>query len=324
MATDSHDDFEKRVEKATALLTLAADQGKVRGSCLKDEEMAALVDGRCGATELPGILAHLSTCHRCYAEWLFLKKNGQQDALRGRLYPLSRWRKLRYLGTALAAAASIAVYLNVVKMEDKVVEQAVNPQTMRLPDQNLAVSPVSSTDKEEKERSAPLVNQTPALLPTAPLAAPKAIGGGTVKGKIAVPPAPGQSDAKPQEERQKPAAAPMPVKRQGAKELTADSARSMAESAVAPAAAPAMENIGDWLEQLRAACLSGIDEDQFWRDMAARGMRLQTAQTGIPSGVAEAKMATVLALVQGISGPGTAPQQCRLILAELAKESGSR
>jgi hypothetical protein len=85
-----------------------------------------------------------------------------------------------------------------------------------------------------------------------------------------------------------------------------------------------VENIGNWLEQLRAACLSGKGEAQFWRDMAAWGMRLQTSRVGIGSGVAVAKMATVLALVQGITGPDTAPQQCRLILAELAKQSGNR
>ena len=317
MTLDPHDNFEKRAEKATALLTLAADKGKVRGSCLKDEEMAALVDGRSGVTALPEIWAHLSTCDRCYAEWLLLQKNVQQEAHRGRLYHLSRWRKLRYLGTALAAAASIAVYLNVVKMEDKAVEQAVNPRTIFQEDTNVATPPsVSSKDKEEKITSVPLAEQAPALLPAAPMAAPTAIGSGTANGKFAVPPAPGQSVVKPQEERQKPAAAPIPAKRQVAKDLTADSARSMAEGA----GAPAVENLGDWLEQLRAACLSGRDEAQFWRDMAARGMRLQTPQAG----VAEAKLATVLALVQGISGPGTAQQQCRLILAELAKESDNR
>ena len=324
MATDPHDNFEKKVEKATALLTLAADKGKVRGSCLKDEEIAALVDGRCGGLVLSELWSHLGSCDRCYTEWLFLKKNVQQEAPRGRLYHLSRWRKIRYLGTALAAAASIAVYLNVVKMDDKVVEQAVIPQTMRLPDQNLAVPPLSSTDKEEKEGSTPLVNQTQEALPAAPLAAPQAIGGGTAKGKLEIPPAPRRSVAKPQEEKQKPAAAPIQAKRQAAKDLTADSAQSMAESTGIPAAAPAVESLGDWLEQLHAACLSGREDVQFWRDMAVRGMRLQTSQTGIPQGVAGAKMATVLALVQGISGPGTAPPQCRLILAELANESGSR
>jgi hypothetical protein len=324
MATDPDDNFEKSAEKATALLTLAADQGKVHGSCLKDEEMAALVDGRCGGTALSAILAHLSTCDRCYAEWLFLRKKVRQEAPRGRLYHLSRWRKLRYLGTALAAAASIAVYLNVLKMEDKGVEQAVVPQTMHLPDQKLTVPPLSPTDKEEKGSSAPLVNQAKAVLPAAPMPAAQAIGGGTAKGRFEVPPAPRQSVAKSQEERQKPAALPMPAERKAAKDLTADSSQSLAESAGTPAATPAEENIGDWLEQLHAACLSGIDEAQFWRDMAARGMVLQRSQTGIPPGVAGAKMATVLALVQGINGPGTAPPQCRLILAELAKESGNR
>ncbi len=286
--------------------------------------MAALVDGCYGGTALSAVLAHLSTCDRCYTEWLFLRKKVRQEAPRGRLYHLGRWRKLRYLGTALAAAASIAVYLNVVKMEDKGVEQAVVPQTMHLPDQKLAVPPLSPTDKEEKGSSAPLVNQAQAVLPAAPMPAPQAIGSGSAKGKLEVQQAPRRSIAKPQEEKQKTAPPPIQAESKAGKDMSTDSARSLAESAVAPAAAPAEENIGDWLEQLHAACLSGQYKAQFWRDMTARGMRLQSSQTGIPPGVAGAKMATVLALVQGISGPVTAPQQCRLILAELAKESGNR
>ena len=118
MATESPDERTIRVEKATTILALAADRGAVRGSCLTSEEMAALVEGRSGGTALPAVWEHLSTCDSCYAEWLLLTKSVKPEVLRGRLYHLRRLTNLRYLGTALAVAATIAVYVQVIKTGD--------------------------------------------------------------------------------------------------------------------------------------------------------------------------------------------------------------
>lgn len=318
MVTDFPNDRDKKVEQATALLTLAAEEGKVRGACLSDEEMAGLVDGRYGGNALSEFWEHLGSCNRCYEQWLFLKKIIRQDAPRDRLYHLSWLRKFRYIGTALAAAASIAVYLNVVKMEDTVVEQAVVPQTMLLQDKNTVFqAPMTVAVKEKKNKPARMTEEAPVVLPAAPSAAPMAVGSGAAKGRLEALPVSRQSAPKPREERQQSAStAPMKAER--------DAALPLAESTAVPAAAPPMEDVDGWLAQLRTACLSDKDEALFWKDLAVRGLRLQAQKAGLPASVAEKKMVTVLALVQGISGPDTVPQQCRLILAELAKEGGSR
>ncbi len=326
MVTNFHKDNGKKVEKATALLTLAAVEGKVRGTCLNDEEMAGLIDGRYGAIEMSEFWEHLGSCNECYEQWLFLKKIIRQDAPGGRLYHLSWLRKYRYIGTALAAAASIAVYLNVVKIEDKVVEHAEVPQTIIMQDQNTTFqSPMPVTLKEKKNEPARMKEQAPEVLPAAPSSAPMAVGSGPAKDRLAGQPVPRQSAQKPLEELQKSAStAPMNAARDAEGASVRGAALPLVESALAPVAAPPMEDVGGWLEQLHTACLSGRDEAPFWNDLAARGLRLQAIKTGPPGSAAEKKMVTVLALVQEISGPDAVSPQCRLILAELAKESGNK
>ena len=317
MATDLHDDLPKKLKKATAILALAADRGVVRGSCLTSEEMAALVEGRSGGTALPAIWEHLSTCDSCYAEWVLLKKSVPPEAVGGRLYHLRRLTNLRYLGTALAVAATIAVYVQVIKTGDKAVEQAVVPQISTLQDKNLAVPPQGlSVEKATKGESAQVMEQAPVVAP----AAPPAVSAGAAKGKFSLPSAPMQSMKNVQEERQKPAAAPMPAARKMVRGMATDAASSRVEGAAAPqSAVPAPENTAAWLEQLRAACQSGRDDTPFWQNMAAMGVRLQTAQAEKSPGATEAKMATILSMVQAIKGPDTVSQQCRMILAELAR-----
>ncbi len=326
MVTDFHNDRDKKMKQATALLTLATAEGKVRGTCLSDEKMAGLVDGRYGGAELSEYWQHLGSCKSCYDQWLFLKKNIRQDAPRGRLYHLSWLRKFRYIGTALAVAASIAVYLNVVKMEDKVVAPQVVPQKMLMQDKNTALQPpMPAAVKEKKIEPVKITQEAPAVLPAAPITSPMAVGSGAGKDRLEVRPVPRQSAPQPSEERQKSAStAPMKAEGKVARDTERDAAPPPAESALAPAAAPLMGDVGEWLAQLRMACLSGQEETLFWTDLAARGLRLQALTAGRPASAAEEKLVTVLALVQGINGPDTVPQQCRLILAELAEEGGNK
>lgn len=325
MAVDSQNDYKKKSERTLALVTLAADKGKVRGSCLSDEEMACLVDGRCGEGALSEFSAHLSSCNQCYDEWVFLKKN-RKNAPGGQLYHLSWLRRFGYLGTALAAAASIAVYLNVVQMEDRPLEERVVPQTQRLQDKNAGFqSSLPTGVNEKKEQIPPTAGQAPAVLPAVPAAAPVAVDRGTAKSRPEERPAFRQSGEKPQEAPQKAAATvPAKMERKMAFDAEKDGALLSTESALAPPAARPLEDIDNWLLQLRTACLSDQGDTRLLNDLAADGLRLQALKAGLPAGAAEEKMATVLLLLQGIGDPDTVLQQCRLILAELAKEDGSR
>lgn len=341
MATTPDNDHEKNAEKARVLLTLATAKGKVRGPCLSDGEMAALVDGRPGGQgrNFPELWVHLADCQKCYAEWLLLKGAQKQAAPRGRLYHLSRFRKLSYIGTALAAAASIAIYLNVVKMEEIAVEKAPVPR-VTLHDKNIApvpstsmpapaMAPAAKEERAEPKKVAEQVQAQKLPSPTSP-AEPLAESGGTTKGRAVMQVSPPQRAVEPQlEERQKPSStAPAPVARKAVRSAEQDAAFFSGEAKMTPAPAPvpatipATSDVGAWLNELRLACQVGRSEPEFWSEMAARGLRLQASQTD--QGVEKAKIANLLPFVQGITGSDTLHQQCRLIVAELAKEGESR
>ncbi|MDK9708033.1 MAG: hypothetical protein OEL83_13405 [Desulforhopalus sp.] len=339
MATTPDNDHEKKAAKARVLLTLAATGEKVHGPCLSDGEMAALVDGRSAGQgrELPELRAHLADCRKCYAEWLFLKGAHKQAVPRGRLYHLSRFRKLSYIGTALAAAASIAIYLNVVDMEMAVVEKVPMPPVI-LHDKNIApvpsipAPPLAPAAKEERAEPKKVAEQVqPQRLPSpVPPAASVAEGGDAVKGRTVnqAPPPQRAAGSLPEERQKEKAAAPVKMAREAAPLVEQDAAVFSGEAKVArapafPAAAvPAASDAGAWFNELRLACQAGRSESDFWSEMVARGVKLQSSQTD--QGFEKAKIAALLPLVQGINGPDTLHQQCRLILAELAKEGESR
>lgn len=117
MIVDHHNDKKKRAEKAAALLTLAKLAGEPPGPCPSDEELAAMVDGRAGRDGQAKFREHLSRCTKCYDAWLLLTRLKEHEARRGRIFRLKRLSRFSFVGSALAAAASVAIYLNIVRFE---------------------------------------------------------------------------------------------------------------------------------------------------------------------------------------------------------------
>ena len=141
-------------------MALTADKGQRAGRCLLAEEMAVLVDAKCGKEQLAIYMQHLSECEKCYKEWLTLKKLADhKTGGEGRAYRLSRIKKYSLLGSALAVAATVAVFINISPppsfFSDKSLEQAelkqprsesALPQTAPQPTQKAAPEQVR-TDK---------------------------------------------------------------------------------------------------------------------------------------------------------------------------------
>jgi len=115
---------EKRTaEQRLALLALTGARPAPSGSCLDAEELSALVEGRLTSAQAEPCLDHLAGCEHCYATWRLLDEDWQlrtRDTGRNRLHQLlGRPHFLATAGTLLAAAASIAVFLNITMQADR-------------------------------------------------------------------------------------------------------------------------------------------------------------------------------------------------------------
>lgn len=104
-------DTQQKKDRLTGLLSLAADKTTSSG-CLSREELARLVDGR--EQDLNGPLyAHLSSCDKCYSHWLVLKKVDDKASKKGWILRFPGKKTYKYIGSGLAVAATIALYLNI-------------------------------------------------------------------------------------------------------------------------------------------------------------------------------------------------------------------
>lgn len=307
-------DHDKKVEKAVVLLALAADPEKSAGPCLTAEEMAALVDGRVKAPASAAYLAHLGGCRKCYGEWLLLKKERDLGMPRRRVYDLHRIKKFSYIGSALAVAASIAVYLNVGDMADKALEPAVSDPAL-IQDRPVAPAPKKQAlEYKEKDRKAGSAEKNvgeSAAVPAAP-----AILKEQITGRLEPVPAPPAGTEQFREQRAKRLAGPAQSQDMVVKE--ADLAP--VERPAAPAASPGEADMTGWLEQLRQACRADRHDPEFWAEMIDRGERLPPS----PAEEQRRRMTTLLTLLRGMSDPVSGSRQCRLILVELAKDDGTQ
>jgi hypothetical protein len=79
---------------------------------LAPEQLAALVDDRLAVGERQAALAHLAECERCYAAWREVAAaSSTREQKRGTLARLLRPRNLASIGSALALAASVVVFV---------------------------------------------------------------------------------------------------------------------------------------------------------------------------------------------------------------------
>ena len=104
-------------------------------------------------------MQHLSCCEKCYKEWLNLKKTADRKANEGRVVRLSRIKKYSFIGSALAVAVSVAVFLNISHLPytfiDKSYEEAVQVQPGT--ESSESIVPQFKPEIEEMEKALPMV-----------------------------------------------------------------------------------------------------------------------------------------------------------------------
>ena len=109
----------KYTDRQTALLALAAtSEDAEKTNCLTADEMACLVDSQCAPEDQKKYINHLAHCEICYRQWVELSEFTATDKNEKSLkviHTLFQPRNLAWAGSALAAAASIVLFLNITE-----------------------------------------------------------------------------------------------------------------------------------------------------------------------------------------------------------------
>ena len=297
----------KKAEKAAALLALAADKGTEQGRCLLPEEMAALVDASCQKEELEIFIEHLSSCETCYNQWFSLKRVADSKKNENSVFNLSRRKKYSFIGSALAVAASVVVFLNISDLPSNLKEKAL-PDTALIQPESESTEPVVPTFKMESEVM-DLASERDRVEPKNQIVEEQRVDKEYENSEVQI--------------KERGAAL---LKRE---EMAAPAAQSVPRAAK-KATSPAMVNddytlmsVDSWLEHLQKSCLSGRQDADFWVTMQLRGKEILLKHAGSLPEEKEKKLLVVLELLAGM-GTESVTNQCREILTALAEEEKSR
>lgn len=331
---------QREKERRLALLALAGGS-KPAGPCPDAETLAALVEGRLAPEQLDACLGHLAGCDACTALWLQLDQEWRQSAgkPRSKLRQfLARPRVLAAAGSLLAAAASIAVFLNLTIQADRhdllrLPEQSAREQARPAPaPQSIEqVTRTNETTGQPAELSPPAQEQPPAT-PMETMIQGAAPGkkvereAATRKQKAAENKAtplvaPAAKTGKPAEEAHD-AAGRMEPTREKASAGSAEPAATLPAAAIQsmPAAptpvTPAITSIPsleDWRRALRHDCQGQADRQQLAR-LQAQGQALLQHKGYTLAQADRQQLERLLAL---LAEPLPVAAQCRAILTEL-------
>ena len=293
----------KRERRAAALIALALEKEAGCGNCLTDEEMAALVEGNCAAAEKERIWSHLSACSRCYEQWYSLKSEENRPEKKGALISLGRRKNLMLAGSALAAAASVALFLNIFHdpLPGQLAEKPA-PSPQMAEEDEISFSSVENdgmADRISSREESEIVLET------------------TVKKR--------ERPAVVKQMRRKNVAV-LKRKEKNSK-LTLQSKTEVAGIAeLEPAAGFGKSDpVEKWLEKVEEGCLSKSREEGFWAEIVSSGEHLlpETMDKADLQG-SEVKALAILQLVPRRYDFDSIRKQCELIVARLAEEGNNR
>lgn len=300
MMADSKFDKKKKERRAAALVALAAEKKSGIGRCLTEEEMATLVDGSCSTQEKERGWTHLSDCSECYEQWYTLEMEKKGTEKKSGVVHLLRPRNFAIIGSAMAVAASVAVFLNIphAPMPDRSVEELLQfQQAVKETDTSPSAQVMETevvVDKAVSSREEPSVVHD-------------------------------REEMKLKEERSvtkkmrlKTAAAPQP-----AEKVVGTSDMQVAE--VATGEAEKTQPVERWLEMVQEGCLKRQTERKFWSEIILKGDQLfHDTEPGADIKGKEAEAFAVFQLVPRNLEKDLIAGRCEQILVELAEGEKSR
>lgn len=283
----------KAQQRRLALLALLADQPKATSPCLADEQLAILVEGSLAEDQVDECMAHLAQCDRCSALWVQLDQEWQRQE---RLEQRNKRRKLQknprpftIIGSLLAAAASIAVFVTITTRVDRKISHPM-PRPPAQQQSLTAVPPMPSGEKDAVQKSAPAIAPPQREEPATPAVAANQA------------PLPASESAKVAENEGAPAtlaAAPEPMARMDK-----------------PAAAPSPPAVGGvaslscaaWQEQLRRDCAQPPPPEQM-AALATQGRQMLASEALDPE-----DRQRVTTLLESLERREEVELRCRTIL----------
>ena len=299
MKAESRFDKKKKERRIAALLALASEKKSDVARCLTGEEMALLVDGNCSVQEKERGWAHLSDCQECYDQWYVLKMEEREGRKEGGIVHLMRPKTFAVVGSTLAVAASIAVFLNIPQapFPDHLAEDSVqSQQVVKKTDTSLSqvVEPEVAAEKTVILRKTPRVMYEKMEMELK------------------------EERSATKTKRPKTAAAP-----QSTKEILGTAGMMAAE--VATGETGKAEPVEGWLEMVQEGCLKRQTEGRFWAEIVFKGEQLfHDTEPGAYLTGKEAEAFAVFLLIPRSFEKDLIARRCEQILAELAEREKSR
>ncbi len=283
-------DKKKQADILTAHMGLAAEPEKPEKGegCLSSEELADMAANLCTPEQREKAMEHFSSCQACYDEWVSLcfSMMSMESGSSGKM-PLVTIRNLGYVGSALAIAASVVLYINVSRDID-IQEVAPLP-----PSRDKAII---RTVKPSEQPKAKALRRPPEAVPAPSLG--------------------GESSAPARMERQEYSDS-LEVQETMADQAVAE------EGAVEDLSAGVQEQeeksageISKWLIVVEYGCKTNNSNGPFWQSLYTEGQNLLS---GVEAGEGDV-LRQVLQLLPESDQVSDVTEQCGKILSLLAEQ----
>lgn len=318
MAANQHIKNQKRFEKAAVLLALDKTSKVGAGGCPADEELAAMVDGRLQGDAAEKLRDHFSSCGQCYDQWVLLWRMKNERGSKGRVIRLKWMKRLSYAGSALAAAASVAIFLNISRIDREAVDFSASPRvevkqeqvsTALLPPQQIVVEPASSEADHDTTMKGPVSSDDPG-----PVRKMKSAEQATAEEET--PTLPERSLSAPVPHKNF-VPAPRPVASAGSATIRREVG---AQGGLIKSATEKDEALSLWYQQVAESCRVGRQDLAFWLEIRKKGVRLLAERSESLTAPEIQHTRYIIHLLEAMGGGDSIARQCQSILSEIAQD----